>query len=45
MIISRPTPPPRLVETVEGDPVDDWVNPSHSLWAPETPDTLPADDD
>jgi len=41
----RKPPPPRLIETVEGDPVDDWVTPRR---APETPDALPpepADDD
>jgi len=47
---SRQTFQPRLIETVEGDPVDDWVqpSPSHSRWAPATPTTLPpepADDD
>lgn len=48
MIRSRQTFPPRLIETVEGDPVDDWVLPSPSRWAPATPPPLPpepADDD
>lgn len=38
----RKPPPPRLIETVEGDPVDDWVSPSRQ--APATPEPhLPAE--